>query len=353
MISFAQWVNLDENYVEFDPHYLLQKFNHFNSTLFANKIPPCPIVWANMVGENGRTYYKSRSRSYIPGTLHIEINNRFKRTQADVDALIVHEMIHAYLAVTQGDGDGGHGFRFQSWVHVCREKTGLNIGMATDTMHRNDMELADNTKTLATCVLRKLKGYWYGNFYSATAFDTPAKMDALVAYWGAPGQWTSGEEEMIVVKAHTSAAMKYGTSRSIDQAKSVRLNPAEEQDIVHNGQIIKRIEKDSVSAADALNRQPTSDVLVVLQTSKFNQTVYATFYAMSVARDPARMHRLLEKWKGYHDAGRSVEIFTTQTTLLNRGYKTFRDETKGQYYILKPELVAELRIRAKYIVQWM
>ena len=350
MLSFLQF--LTESPVIAGDYSLESKFDHFNRTLFEGRIPPCPLNWAYINHAGGITYYTSFGRTIIPGTLRIEINTKFKRTEQNLDALLIHEMIHAFLAVTSGDGDGKHGWRFQSMAHKLSAQVGYQIPLKDDV---GDLEVTNDEKPLTTVVMYKDRKQrcWFANYYSATAFDSPAKMDELAAFWGQPDK-LKDEEEMLVIKLHTNLGTKYGMSRSVTNKKWWRVSPAEEEDIMAHGQIMRRILPGSVSKEDAINQMPSKLTLVVLQTNKLRNTTYATFYVPSIAQDPLKMAKLIEKWKGYHEPGvRDIEIFTTNSTIFSRGIKMTRDETSGMYYNLKPDSIAELRRNAKYIQRWI
>ena len=194
---------------------------------------------------------------------------------------------------------------------------------------------------------------WFANYYSDSVFDIPSKMEELSAYWGQPGK-LKDNEEMLVIKIQTNLGIKYGMSRTIVNKKWWKVSPAEEQDIMEHGRIIQRILPNSVSHEDAIMKMPSKQTLVVLQTNKLRGTIYATFYMPNIVQDPIRMAKLTAKWKGYYEPGmRNIEIFTTTSTIFNRGMKMTRDETSGMYYNLRPDAVEELRRNAKYIERWV
>lgn len=346
MLSFQQFIV--ESPVIAGDYSLESKFDHYNSLLFDNRIPRCPVTWALLKGVGGRTMYTTTGRAIIPGSLSIEINTKFKRTEQGLDAILIHEMIHAHLAVINGDGDGKHGFRFQSQAHRLSEIVGFQIPLKDQI---DNLELTQDEKPMTTVVFYKKSNEWLANFYSGTAFDTPEKMDALVAFWGAPDKLREGQEIM-VVKVETNLGAKYGMSRTLKQNGWYKLPPME-YEAVMRGHVIKTILPNSVSHEDAVAKMPSKETLVVLQTNKLRGTVYGTFLFPNIVKDPIKMARLITKWKGYYTPGmRDIEIFTTYTTIFNRGMSMKKDETSGMYYNLNPEAVAELHRNAKYIEKW-
>jgi hypothetical protein len=320
--------------------------------LFDGKLPTIPISWALIKDAGGVTYYKGRGygRPIVPGSLRMEISTRFKRTEQGLDAILIHEMIHAYLASTYGDGDGKHGYRFQSMAHILTAKVGFQIPLTDDT---RELEVTHDEQELATVLMSKhiTKG-WHANFFSGTAFDNPKKMDELVAFWGTPGRLKEGEE-ILVIKIRTNLMHKYARRKGVAQMDWYKLSSAEEENILQHGQIIRRILPGSVSHEDAASRMPVKDVLVVLQTTPGVPGGQSTFLMPNIARDPVKLKRLIDKWKPYHNFKNHIEIFTTKSTLFNTPrFSMFRDEEKGSYYNLKPESVEELRRNAQYIERW-
>jgi hypothetical protein len=356
MLKFQQW--LAESPVIEGDYSLEHKFDTYNRLLFDGRIPRCPITWGELKSAGGTTYYSTNGRTILPGSLRIVMNTKFKRTEQGLDALVIHELVHAFLAVTTGDGDGRHGWRFQSQAHRCSSIVGFQIPLG-DTI--NDLELTNDEKKMTTVVMYNHKGQsgftgrdgWYANYYSGTAFDTPKKMDELVAFWGSEDRLKPGQE-MLVIKIETNLAIKYGLSKTVRQVTWHPLSPSEEEDIMRRGQVIRKILPNSVSDEEAMNKLPTKQALVVLQTNLQRNTIYAVFLVPTIARDMTKMVKLRDKWRPYYEPGvRNIEIFLSTSTLFSRGYKMKKDETSGSTYILKPDQIAELRRNAIYIERWV
>lgn len=345
MLSFVAW--LTENN---DRYSLEHKFDYYNQHLFSNAIPKIPITWVPTRGFGGMTYYSSNGRRILPGTLRIEISTAFKKTEQQLDSILIHEMIHAYLAVTTGDGDGKHSYRFQAWAHELSKKSGIPISKKDDI---SSYELADAEKVLTTVVMYKHKGKWMANFYSGTAFDDPARLKALDAHWGLPGRMADGEE-VLVLKLHSSLAEKYGSSRDVATKSMIYPHENEVNDILRHGQVIHKILPGSVSPEHALEHAPTKDVLVVLQQRTGDPMTRATFLMPNIARDAQKVSELLAYWNRYYEPGKhSIEVFTTKTTLFNRhSYTMGRDHKKGTFYRIGSDKVDELRRNAHYIQRW-
>lgn len=349
MQTFLQFY---EGYINFGDYNLEHKFHHYNTLLFESKIPVCPIVWSDYIrvgskSAAGLTTFTSRGREYIPGTMKIEISTRFKRTEEMLDSTLIHEMIHAYWIVN-GHPKEQHGFLFQSMAHQCQQKTGIPIAI-TDLSTDLELTIENSVETTVLTVQDLRTKQWYAIFYGGTAFDDPKKQNELKAYWGRAGTLPRAfNNEIFVIKVQSSLMTKYKASRSISQTRWFGISDRESQDIFQHGKILFKIVSGSVSAEEAAKQMPSKPTLVVLRTNTRTNESTATFYMPNVNPDVVR-----STWRGSYHAGYNVEIFTTNTTVFNRGFKMLRDPNRSIYYNVKPDTVAELRRNAHYLEQWM
>ena len=328
---------LKENYINFGDYHLVNKFNHYNQLLFDNTVPTCPLSFNHLDGAAGITVFKHIGRRLIPGSMRIELSTRFKRTEQSLDSTLIHEMIHAYLA-SHGLPTVNHGLEFRVLAQQCAKKVGFPIPLNDEI---NDLELTHEEKVMTTVVLTTIRGVWHANFYSGTYFDSHDKMDQLVAFWGAPGRMSVGEE-MLVVKAYTSLIAKYGSTRNVGKNTWIRISDAESHELLQHGTVLRRIEPNSMSHEDAASKMPTKETLAVLKTTHTG-AVQGTFYFPTIAKDPKKLQQLKNKWALWTHSGYTVEILLTRSTVFTRGFSMFRDPDKGSYYNLKPDTVAELR----------
>jgi hypothetical protein len=354
MQGFLQYIAaLEESYINFGDYNLENKFHHYNTILFDNQIPPCPIVWTDNLKSGskaaaGLTTFTHRGREYVPGTLKIQLSTRFKRSEQEVDSTLIHEMIHAYLIVS-GYPDENHGFRFLAQAHRTEQITGIKIAV-TDAL--SDLELTDETFTETTVLLKKYRQTsWDAIFYSGTAFDDAQKQNELKAYWGRPGRLPAGEE-ILVIKLHSNLLMKYGGRRTINQTKWHIISTNEVNDILQRGQIMFKIEPGSASHDFATNNLPTKETLVAMRTNTRTNQSEGAFYVPQLANDRAKLQLIMDKWKEFHNYGYNVDIFLTTTTVFNRGFKMQRDPNKASYYVFRSDTIEDVRRNARYLAQW-
>lgn len=352
MISFGQFVAIEEGYINFGDYHLEQRFNHWNSILFGGTIPQCPVEWADLKQVAGVTTYsfKRITQALTPGTLKIQISTHFKRTEEMLDSTIIHEMIHAYMAV-HGYPKEQHGFRFRAMALKCEEVTRIKIPVTDDL---SPLELTSTKDTQTTVLIRHITkaNQWGVIFYSGTALDSAANQNAVKAFWGVPGRLPAGES-ITVMKVMTSLTQKYHRTNAL-AAKSTRfsfINDTEANDLLQHGKVMFTIDSGSVSHEFAAQNLPTTEVLVVLRTNTRNNDTAVGFFSPAIAKDHWKLNILFERWKKYHDAGYNIEIFTTRT-ILNRIYTLQRDPTGTWMYRPPKETIDSLRRNASYLAQW-
>ena len=78
-------------------------------------MPDCQLSWKKLNDEAGATEWQHRAGKVVPGTIHIQISDRFKRSERALDQTLVHEMIHAFLAA-QFEHPPVHDAMFLSFV---------------------------------------------------------------------------------------------------------------------------------------------------------------------------------------------------------------------------------------------
>lgn len=128
-------------------NYNLQdKFNKFNRELFNSELPNVPIQWSKLKNVSGKVEYKIIRKSpkpdarlvrigivdknkgveLVPNSVRIKISNLHKRTEEELDGILVHEMIHLYM-VSNGEYFENHGSKFNAKLKELNAKTNFEI----------------------------------------------------------------------------------------------------------------------------------------------------------------------------------------------------------------------------------
>lgn len=110
---------------------MLERYRHFNQTLFNNQLPVIPIYFKPLKGVGGQVDCKiqktATSRAIVPDSMTMTFSNIFKKTAEQLDSVLLHEMIHVYLLAVVGDFDDNHGPAFRRKKLELEYKTGIKI----------------------------------------------------------------------------------------------------------------------------------------------------------------------------------------------------------------------------------
>jgi hypothetical protein len=136
-----KWMNLFEKAVSHKDYDLAAKFDHFNQLCFNGALPRIPCQWQKLKRATGRCHipfsvpaqYAKQPR--IVRIMHgqvkwegvyIALDRQYIRDEKDLDAVLVHEMIHAWFAF-KNDLLEEHGSEFLAKLKKCEQLTGLTI----------------------------------------------------------------------------------------------------------------------------------------------------------------------------------------------------------------------------------
>jgi len=160
---------LNESTINFSDYDLGKKFDHYNTTLFNGEIPKIPVYWAKLKGVGGITVAKVKKPSngrggynryhgvtLIEGSLEIKISNILKRSEDDLNGIIIHEMIHAYF-ISKHMFDVNHGYKFVEMVNKLSKMVGFSIPL-TDEMTNVDLVDDSIIKPVGVIILSKTNG---------------------------------------------------------------------------------------------------------------------------------------------------------------------------------------------------
>lgn len=167
---------LNEDVSTYDPK---AKYDEFNRLYFDGVLPDIPIEFASLKGVGAVVLCRilHATKALEPGSLRMRISNKFKKTEAQLDALLLHEMIHVYL-ISRGHYREQHGPRFKAMLRVIREKSGIDVPMTED----EEGELVDSTaKPLGVLLVHKMEGGF--TFAITTEKAAHADLEEVKADW--------------------------------------------------------------------------------------------------------------------------------------------------------------------------
>jgi len=331
MLTFASFL-VEHATIDYASYNLAHKFAYFNQHLFDNKIPECPIKWDNGLKKAaGTTYYKMQGRKYIPGSMSISICDRFKRTEQSLDGIVIHEMIHAFLT-TNGHPDHGHGFLFRAKVMDLSHKAGFQIPLSDDI---GELDLVDNETTVSTVVMVYIKDTYYAAFLGGSAYDAPAKLNALEVEVNRASHLKTAPE-ILVYKTDTNLVRKYGQVRTLKKLQGI--SSSEAQGIIQHGKLIRKIVPGTADSDFLSAHEVKSDVLLysVRRTDRPDQ-IKVSAYSTSIVKDRVKFHKLMTYRQGYFEradpANYDAKLFVAKTAIPDRRrWKLARDPLALGYY---------------------
>lgn len=144
-----------------------RKYQEFNHKFFNGELPDIPISIVKTSKVGGRVscevVYKGKptlrmkklgiaKAEMVPGSLKMEISSVYQRSEAGLDAIIIHEAIHAFF-MSKGDFNESHGPKFVAMAKKIGNQVGYDIPLTDDT---KDLALTnDVVKTIAVILIKR------------------------------------------------------------------------------------------------------------------------------------------------------------------------------------------------------
>ena len=107
-----------------------EKFKHFNKICFKDNLPEVPINLTKATTFLGRMCYKKEhrpGRTPIHRDFQIRLSTSFDLPESEWDSVIVHEMIHLYIASSNLKDTSTHGRLFRQMMEELNARHGLHI----------------------------------------------------------------------------------------------------------------------------------------------------------------------------------------------------------------------------------
>ena len=110
--------------------YVEKKFEEFNQLMFDGKLPKLPIELSDAKTFLGMCVYKKK-RTLLGKTVcydfKLRINTRIDLAEAEVEDIIIHEMIHYYIGLNKIVDTSAHGCVFRQLMNEINERFGRHI----------------------------------------------------------------------------------------------------------------------------------------------------------------------------------------------------------------------------------
>lgn len=118
--------------------YLQQAFSKYNALMFEGKLPLPVLKLSKARTHLGQLVYKRR-KSWMKTKLYdftISVSTYYNLSQAEIDDVMIHEMIHYYIVFMGIKDTSSHGLVFRKMMSEINTKYGrhLNISATTKEM---------------------------------------------------------------------------------------------------------------------------------------------------------------------------------------------------------------------------
>lgn len=228
-----------------DSYNLKAKYAKFNTAYFNGQLPDIPLRFANLKGVGGvanakiiRTGPKSKYRSnveLVPGSVEIVLSSKFRRTEEELDAVLLHEMIHVYFYFA-GQFEEDHGIAFNRMRRTISQLSGIEVPL-TETF--TDLELNVPVAVKAIGVLLIYKSDGSHSFMIISEKDANVKKEALENTWGRRIGYGVKAVSLYIVATPiwTLASQKFPIQRAMKSLYKLADKHAY-QDLIANGRLL-------------------------------------------------------------------------------------------------------------------
>ena len=126
--------------------YVKDKFGEFNRLIFGGKLPLLPICMSNARTFLGACTFK-RKRNWLGKTVlydfKLKISKCLDLPENEIEDIIIHEMIHYYIAVNHLNDSSAHGILFRQMMNDINSKYGRHITISHKMTTEQRQKAAD------------------------------------------------------------------------------------------------------------------------------------------------------------------------------------------------------------------
>lgn len=143
--------------------YIQQKFNEFNNMIFGGTLPVLPIYLSDAKSFLGKVVYDIREveeqhKEYYDFKLYINV--RIDLPEAELEDVIIHEMIHYFIGYHQLGDTTAHGPKFRQMMRTINDKYGRHIIIRKTDLTQEQSQQAVGTarRWHAVCIVKYQNG---------------------------------------------------------------------------------------------------------------------------------------------------------------------------------------------------
>ncbi len=154
--------------------YLREQFNVFNKLYFNSELPEPRLVVSNSRSRLGQ--FETSASLFKRRTFCIRVSDYFDVEEREYQNVLLHEMIHYYIAFKKIRDTSSHGREFRRMMHWLNEEHGWHISVSTRT---KDWPVADRNKKVKTRYVMALQTVDFRYFLSVVHHDYVRYVDKL------------------------------------------------------------------------------------------------------------------------------------------------------------------------------
>mgnify|MGYP004627899405 FL=1 len=154
-IFFCLAPNIKTIIMNLTAEYILARFQFFNKTIFAGKLPPLPIRVGNARRSLGLLTYSRKGNALLGrknSNFRMTISAYYDLTEVETDDVIIHEMIHYYIAYNNIKDTGAHGRVFRDFMDRINRKYGTHVCISGKVKHTDIVACSAPMKWRFVCI---------------------------------------------------------------------------------------------------------------------------------------------------------------------------------------------------------
>lgn len=167
------------------------KYNTFNAQYFKGSLPEIPLFLKPLKGLGGVVRFRvtkpvgaAGQGVLVPGSVSLTLSNMFQKSEAEMDAILLHEMIHVHF-VNIGDYKEMHGPGFMVMRNQLSKASGILVPV-TDKIAGDINLTSSKTKPYGVLLIKNKDGRYS---YGVISMAAMAQVEAIKEKWTGRAQY--------------------------------------------------------------------------------------------------------------------------------------------------------------------
>jgi hypothetical protein len=218
---------------------LKEKYAYFNRKCFGGELPTIPLKFGVLKKYGGFVKFAAHSqvrngkkvpgtKTLVPNSMSIVISSTYSRSEEEIDAILLHEMIHVWF-IHNGNLSENHGMAFNAKRKEISACSGIEVPR-TEAFKNHDLNIADRAVSLIMLTLKS------GKVVYGIVNPTFLSKNVAAILERAGG---AEKQEIVVVKSEywTKKSLTMAAQRTV-KLKLYYMDKEGIDDIAKNGKIV-------------------------------------------------------------------------------------------------------------------